>query len=110
MMWLCGYIHDLNCQVLHRLIRRFCDNDPFIIEAVNKKHILEACCAIWDIRLKLFLNLNLAKSRSSLAFVAVVLFCAEHGNGTVVLCAKFQDDWINLKGCYGRTRFREICV
>ena len=49
----------------------FCNNDTFIIEAVSKNHILQGCCAIWDIRPKLVSNSNLRKSRSSITFVSV---------------------------------------
>ena len=48
------------------------------------------CCAIYDIRPKLILNI-LFVHNIRLDNTIVLKFCTEHDN--VVLCAKFQNDW-----------------
>ena len=40
----------------------------------------------------------------------VLKICTEHGSNTAVLCAKFQNDWINRNGCCGRTKLHELWV
>ena len=61
-------------------------------------------CAIYDIRPKLILNSNLAKSRSSITSVTFVKFCTEHG--IITALHNIPNRLGNYKINDGQTRLR----
>ena len=58
---------------------------PWCISISEATTIPVGCCAIWNIRPKLTLNSNLAKSRSSIKSVSVVLWFRNFAHSTTVI-------------------------